>query len=132
LFYVNGTEGYGIAYLYDTSPEPEGYGGGGGGTFDPRSALFALDITTGNLKWKHEAPGSGMSGGILTTSGHLLFTGDAGHLAAFDPETGKIIWNQRLESNVSNGPSTWMLDGRQYIIAGAGDTLYGFALAGDK
>ena len=31
LFYVNGTEGYGVAYLYDTSAEPEGYGGGGGG-----------------------------------------------------------------------------------------------------
>ena len=132
LFYVNGTEGYGLAYLYDTSPEPEGYGGGGGGTFDGRSALFALDITNGSVKWKHEVTGSAMGGGILTTAGHLLFTGDASHLAAFDPESGKLIWNQRLESSVSNGPSTWMLDGHQYIIVGAGDTLYALDLAGKQ
>ena len=54
LFYVNGTEGYGMAYLYDTSADPEGYGGGGGGGFDTRSALFALDIRTGMSRWKHE------------------------------------------------------------------------------
>ena len=129
LFYVNGTEGYGVAYLYDTSDEPEGYGGGGGGNFDTRSALFALDVTTGKVEWKHEAEGSGMSGGILTTAGSLLFTGDAGHLAAFNPQTGAILWNQRLESSVSNGPSTWMLNGKQYIIVGAGDTLYALTLA---
>jgi acido-empty-quinoprotein group A len=135
LFYVNGTEGYGIAYLYDTSEEPEGYGGGGSGTLDPRSALFAIDVRTGNIKWKHEheggaSGGGGISGGILTTAGGLLFTGDSGNLVAFDPANGKILWHQRLTSSVSNGPSTWMLDGRQYIIAGAGDTLYAFTQAG--
>ncbi len=134
LFYLNGTEGYGIAYLYDTSNEPEGYGGGGSSTFDPRSALFALDVKTGNLRWKHEirsGPGrGGITGGILTTSGKLLFTGDSGSLAAFDPGTGKIVWHQRLTSSVSNGPETWTLDGQQYIIVGAGDTLYALVLAG--
>ncbi|HEX4808108.1 MAG TPA: acido-empty-quinoprotein group A [Bryobacteraceae bacterium] len=135
LFYLNGTEGYGMAYLYDTSDQPEGYGGGGGGAFDNRSALFALDIRTGNVRWKHEhngRGGTGMSGGILTTAGHLLFTGDSGNLVAFDPETGRIIWHQQLVSGVSNGPSTWMLDGKQYIIVGAGDSLYALSLAGKK
>ena len=47
LFYFNGTTGYGMAYLYDTSDKPEGYGGGGGGNFDSRSALFAMDVRTG-------------------------------------------------------------------------------------
>jgi alcohol dehydrogenase (cytochrome c) len=136
LFYVNGAEGYGIAYLYDTSAEPEGYGGGGGGTFDPRTALFAIDTETGRVEWKHEVPtntvsGGGMTGGILTTAGGLLLTGDSGHLAAFDPKNGTILWNQRLTSPLSNGPSTWMLGGKQYIIAGAGDTLYAFTLAGE-
>jgi alcohol dehydrogenase (cytochrome c) len=131
LFYLNGTEGYGIAYLYDTSPEPEGYGGGGGGNFDTRSSLFALDIHTGNVKWKHSHEGNaGMSGGILTTAGHLLFTGDSGQFVAFDPQDGKILWHQRLTSALSNGPSTYLLDGKQFIIAGAGDTLYALTLAG--
>jgi len=136
LFYFTGTEGYGLAYLYDTSDQPEGYGGGGGGTFDPASALWAMDVRTGNIKWKHKLktqPGGGnISGGVLTTAGKLLFTGDSTSLTAFDPANGKILWHQRLTSGVSNGPSTWMLDGKQYLITGAGDTLWAFTLVGDK
>ncbi len=134
LFYLNATLGYGMAYLYDTTDTPEGYGGGGGPTFDGRSALLAMDIRTGGIRWKHEHPqglgGAAMSGGILTTAGGLLFTGDSGNLVAFDPLTGKILWHQRLPGNVSNGPSTWMLDEKQYVIVGAGDTLYALTLAG--
>jgi acido-empty-quinoprotein group A len=133
LFYVNASEGYGVAYLYDTSPEPEGYAGGGSGTFDPRSSLMALDVTTGNIKWKHVAKGEGsegggISGGILTTAGNLLFTGDSNRLAAFSPADGAILWSQPLNARVSNGPSTWTLDNQQHIIVAAGDTLYSLAL----
>jgi alcohol dehydrogenase (cytochrome c) len=71
-----------------------------------------------------------MSGGILTTAAGLLFTGDSDRLAAFDAATGKILASQRLDHHVSNGPSTWVLDGRQNIIVGAGDTLYALTLDG--
>jgi acido-empty-quinoprotein group A len=135
LFYLNGAEAYGLAYLYDTSAQPEGYGGGSGGNFDSRSVLFALDIRTGNIRWKHEhaeqgSLGGGMSGGVLTPAGHLLFTGDSGNLVAFDPADGRILWHQQMVQAPSNGPETYMLDGRQYIIVGAGDSLYALALAG--
>lgn len=73
-----------------------------------------------------------MSGGVLTTAGRLLFTGDSGNLVAFDPATGRILWHQQLLNSMSNGPSTWMLDGKQYIIVGAGDCLYALTLAGPK
>ena len=133
LFYVNASEGYGVAYLYDTSPEPEGYAGGGSGTFDPKSALLALDVKDGSVKWKHiprgeGSEGGGISGGILTTAGNLLFTGDSLRLAAFDPANGGILWSQPLNTRVSNGPSTWTLDGQQHIIVAAGDTLYALGL----
>jgi len=134
LFYFNGTLGYGLSYLYDTSDKPEGYAGGGGGNFDTRTALLAMDVRTGAIRWRHEHAGGGMaggmSGGVLTTAGKLLFTGDSGDLVAFDPASGKPLWHQRLPQPVSNGPSTWMLDGRQYLIVGAGDTLYALTLAG--
>jgi hypothetical protein len=29
---------------------------------------------------------------------------------------------------LSNGPMMFMLDGKQYLIAGAGDTLFAFAI----
>lgn len=68
----------------------------------------------------------------LLPSCKLLFTGDSGQIVAFDPATGKPLWLQRLTQAVSNGPSTWMLDGKQYLIVGAGDTLYALTLAGKK
>jgi hypothetical protein len=30
--------------------------------------------------------------------------------------------------SLGNGPETYMLDGKQYVVAGGGDTLYVFAL----
>ncbi len=135
LFYFNASLGYGLAYLYDTSDHPEGYAGGGGGNFDVHSSLMAMDVRTGAVRWKHEhgpEGRGGMSGGVLTTAGKLLFTGDSGELVAFDPADGKPLWYQRLLQPVSNGPSTYMLDGRQYLIVGAGDTLYALRLAGDR
>ena len=66
--------------------------------------------------------GGGMSGGILTTAGKLLFTGDSGSLRRIRPRDGEALWHQRLTQGVSNGPSSWMLDGKQYLMVGAGDT----------
>ena len=48
-------------------------------------------------------------------------------LKAFDPANGKILWHARL-GTVSNAPETFMLDGHQYILLAAGDTLYTFTL----
>jgi alcohol dehydrogenase (cytochrome c) len=67
--------------------------------------------------------------GILTTAGGLLFSGDYnGNLIAFNATNGEILWHFRLLRPVGSGPETYMLDGRQYLIAGAGDTLYAFVL----
>ena len=35
-------------------------------------------------------------------------------------------------SSVSNGPITYELDGTQYILVGAGDTLWAFAMQHDE
>jgi alcohol dehydrogenase (cytochrome c) len=37
-----------------------------------------------------------------------------------------------LTQPVSNGPSSWMLDGKQFLVVGAGDTLYALTLAGKR
>jgi alcohol dehydrogenase (cytochrome c) len=33
-----------------------------------------------------------------------------------------------MNAALCNGPMTYELDGKQYLVAGAGDTLYTFAL----
>jgi alcohol dehydrogenase (cytochrome c) len=127
LFYVGTTPSYSVYYLTDTSAHPQGYGGRDSGVWS-ESALVALDYKTGEARWRHVFPGEGGSlSGILTTAGRLLFTGDpSANFIAFDPENGDIKWHAGLTSSVSNGPMTYELDGRQYIVVGAGDMLYAF------
>jgi alcohol dehydrogenase (cytochrome c) len=136
LFYVQARRGYSVGYRYDTSAKPQGYAGGNF-SLSTQPVLEAIDVRTGDIAWSHEyaeGTGQGNAGpGILTTAGGLLFTGDtATSLVAHDPATGAILWHQRLTRPVTNGPSTWMLGGRQYLIAGAGDTLYAFRLPPDR
>jgi hypothetical protein len=40
------------------------------------------------------------------------------------------LWRMALTRAVSNGPATWTLNNTQYLIVGAGDTLFAFKLAG--
>jgi outer membrane protein assembly factor BamB len=134
LFYVNATRGYSVTYLTDPSARPEGYGGSWSELWSQKS-LEALDYKTGEVKWSHPytsfgGAGRGLGGpGILSTAGDLLFTGDySGNLIAFDAANGNILWHFPMPHSLSNGPETYLLDGKQYLVVGAGDTLYVFAL----
>jgi alcohol dehydrogenase (cytochrome c) len=130
LMYVSTEQTYSMFYLTDTDPHPEGYGAAERGVGGLGGSLRAIDYTTGKTVWRHDFPGGGEMSSLLTTAGKLLFAGDgAQHLVAFDAASGKILWHAGLSANVSNGPETYMLDGRQYLVVGAGDSLYAFALA---
>jgi alcohol dehydrogenase (cytochrome c) len=133
LFYLNALKGYSLAYLTDTGEHPEGYGGSGR-TLWQQAVLEAIDYQTGKVRWSHAFPSKGIAiSGMLNTAGNLLFSGDpTGNLIAWDPANGSILWHFHCLAPVSNGPITYSLDGRQYIVAGAGDTLYGFALISDR
>ena len=93
------------------------------------NALTAIDPKTGRKVWRHAWPGGGGGGaGLLTTAGKVLFTGDGnGNLIAFDVANGKSLWHSRV-GNISNGPQTYMLDGRQYLLVAVGDTIYAFTI----
>jgi alcohol dehydrogenase (cytochrome c) len=70
-----------------------------------------------------------MGPGLLTTAGNVLFTGDnSGHFLAMDSTTGKTLWHTTIGPNQTNGAITYELDGKQYIVVGAGDSLFAFAL----
>src|SRR5882672_8258021 len=132
LLYVGTAQSYGLQYLTDTDERPEGYGGGavgGGGGGGRESFIKALDYRTGKVRWRHALTEGGAMG-LLTTAGDLLFGGDgSGNFVAYDPSTGDPVWHAGLGANPSNAPITFMLDGRQFVVVGAGDSLYAFALA---
>ena len=132
LFYVPLAETYAMYYLTET--DPLGAMGLGGkdeiGVGSMGSYIAAIDYKTGKTVWRHRYPGTGGGGGngLLTTAGGLSFGGDAGgNLVAYDAATGKILWHARL-GQISNAPQTYMLDGHQYVLQAAGDTLYAFVL----
>lgn len=130
LFYVNANEGYQAWYLTDTSDRPQGYGGSTT-LLAWQPVLKAIDYRTGEIRWSHPYNSDLPTGfgGLLTTAGKLLFAGDTtNHFIAYDPETGKVLWHAGLSAPVSNGPMTYELDGKQYIVVAASDTIYSFAL----
>jgi alcohol dehydrogenase (cytochrome c) len=127
LFYVNATRAFSVYYLYDTDVKPEGWSGNDRGGWS-ESMLEAIDYKTGKIRWTHKWPATAaVRSGLLSTAGNILFAGDnASNLIAFDPKDGSILWHSELRSNLSNTPITYDLDGVQYLVVAAGDTLYTF------
>jgi alcohol dehydrogenase (cytochrome c) len=129
LFYVDSTNSFSIFYLTDTSDKPQGWAGRDSGLYS-QEVLKAIDYKTGEIRWSHTYHGRGSgSSGILNTAGKLLFSGDSNsNFIARNPATGEILWHTRLHASVANGPMTYELDGRQYVVVGGGDSLYAFTV----
>ena len=115
-------------------------------------AVMALEMDTGKIKWKvplGEYPeltargipptGTENYGGPLVTAGGLIFIGATADetFRVFDKETGDILWKAKLPFGGNASPSTYMVNGRQYVVISAGGgksgrpsggTLVAFAL----
>ena len=127
LFYVSARRVFSIFYLTATG-KAEGWGGRDRDLWSS-GALRALDYRTGQPVWDHALGDGEGSAGILTTAGNLLFTADAsGNLLALDPSNGRTLWHLYAGGNMENGPTTYELDGRQYVLMAVEDSLYAFAL----
>ncbi|HSZ17104.1 MAG TPA: acido-empty-quinoprotein group A [Terracidiphilus sp.] len=134
LVYVNSVEGKAIYYLTDDSAKPSGYGGTGDSIGHVQRVLQAIDPLTGTAVWKHAYPNlnnapTTVGPSILTTASNLLMTGDDQKNAIiYSADKGAVLWHHELGSNESGGVITYLLDGKQYIVFGAGDSLYAWSL----
>jgi len=83
--------------------------------------LQAWDLSTGERAWTHEYELNNW-GPVLATAGGLLFTGGTPdrYFRAFDAATGEILWQQRTSSGVTGIPSTYSVDGVQYVAVQSG------------
>jgi glucose dehydrogenase len=62
-----------------------------------------------------------MMGGALATAGGLMFTGEAnGWFRAYDAANGKVLWSFQAGAGVNAPPSSYSVDGKQYVVVGAG------------
>jgi alcohol dehydrogenase (cytochrome c) len=95
-----------------------------GGFSSYGTSIDAIDYQTGKVVWRHEISGGA---GLLATGGNLLFSGDGQNLVAYDPKVGKPLWHSRI-GPAGNGPETYLLEGKQYILATGGDQIFAFVL----
>ena len=84
--------------------------------------LQAWDLSTGEQVWTHEFAESQNWGPIMTTGGGLVFAGGTNdrYFRAFDAATGEVLWEQRTNSGVIGVPSSYEVDGVQYIAVQSG------------
>lgn len=128
LLYVGTTRTFSMYYLTDTDPRPEGWGGVDSVVGGDGGSLLAINYKTGKAAWRHDWPSGNSVVAMLSTAGKLLFTSNGTNLIAFDPANGKILWHTSLSGSPSAGPITYMLDGKQFLLVAAADTLFTFAL----
>jgi alcohol dehydrogenase (cytochrome c) len=133
LFFVNARETCAIYYSWN-EPFRQGEQYEAGGTTRPRDwrsygALRAIDPLTGERKWEFRYPTTSSSG-VLTTASGLVFSGDGdGNIIAFETKTGKNLWYYNVGVGLrSTGGTTYMVDGKQYLLVPSGSALTAFAL----
>jgi PQQ-dependent dehydrogenase (methanol/ethanol family) len=88
---------------------------------DQFMGMMKIDMTTGEMKriYSQAAPGNGSA---LTTAGHLLFWGDLNRrFRAFDPDTGKVLWQTIVGGPVMTSTITYAVDGKQYVAIFTGE-----------
>jgi PQQ-dependent dehydrogenase (methanol/ethanol family) len=114
-----------MTYHVESSPYPDGKLWLGGAfkvipTEEQAGNITAVDYNTGKIKWQVKTP-QPMMGGAFTTAGGLMFTGEAnGWFRAYDAASGKVLWSFQAGAGVNAPASSYSVDGKQYIVVGAG------------
>jgi len=126
---------------YDLKYAPDGYNkfldiDGYPAIQPPWGTLNAINLDTGKFAWKlplgdyPELAAQGMTntgsenyGGPVVTAGGLLFIAATSYdkkIRAFDKENGKLLWEATLPAAGNATPSTYEVNGRQFLVIAAG------------
>jgi quinoprotein glucose dehydrogenase len=112
----------------------------------PWGTLNAIDLNRGTIKWSipfGEYPalaakgvkdtGTDSYGGAIVTANGLLVIAATTYdnkIRAFDKSNGRLLWEGKLPAAGNATPSTYMVNGRQYIVIACGGGKNGAASGG--
>jgi quinoprotein glucose dehydrogenase len=145
-YVLSGKDGAAVGSSNESSPIDQKYSFDGYNKFldpdgypaiaPPWGTLNAIDLSKGRIVWQipfGEYPelvakgikdtGSANYGGAVVTAGGLLFIGATNFdrkFRAFDKSTGELLWETVLPTAANATPATYEIDGRQFVIVGAG------------
>jgi quinoprotein glucose dehydrogenase len=117
---------------FDIFLDPDGYPA----VKPPWGTLNAIDLNRGTIRWsvplgeypKLAAQGlrdtgtDNYGGAIVTRNGLLIIAATTydNRIRAFDKRTGTLLWEAPLPAAGNATPSTYMVDGRQYLVIACG------------
>jgi quinoprotein glucose dehydrogenase len=116
---------------YNRFLDPDGYPA----VKPPWGTLNAIDLNTGEYRWRVplgefraltqvgiQKTGTENYGGPVVTAGGLVFIAATKDecIRAFDTATGKELWKEQLPAGGYATPSTFEVDGRQYLLIACG------------
>jgi quinoprotein glucose dehydrogenase len=105
------------------------------GVKPPWGTLTSIDLNRGEIRWQvvlGEFPeltargirptGTPNLGGSIVTAGGVVFIGATmdEHVRAFDSATGQLLWQHKLPFGGYATPSTYAVNGRQFLVIAAG------------
>ncbi len=130
-----GTSPFTLPYrtaFFDIFLDHEGYPG----IKPPWGTLNAIDLNAGKIRWSipfGEYPklaakgvrntGTDNYGGAIVTENGLLLIGATTYdnkFRAYDKTTGRLLWQTTLPAAGNATPSTYIVDGKQYIVIACG------------
>lgn len=106
----------------------------------PWGTLNAIDLNTGEYRWKVtfgstpelESKGIAQTGAdsyggpVVTASGLLFIAGTKdGNFNVYSKHSGKLLWETKLPAAAFATPSTYSVNGRQYVVMACGGTKLG-------
>ena len=114
-----------MTYHVESSPYPEGKLWLGGAfkvipSEEQWGNVTAVDYNTGKIRWQVKTA-QPMIGGAMATAGGLVFTGEGnGQFKAYDSESGSVLWTFQAGAGVNAPPSSYTVNGTQYVVVAAG------------
>lgn len=83
--------------------------------------MQAWNVNTGEKVWSQKFDLANW-GPVMTTGGNLVFSGGMAdrYFRAYDARNGRILWQERLNSGITGVPTTYEVNGKQYIAIQSG------------